>query len=73
MTRYALQRGKDAGENVRLHTHNQENVNPFPDTADGQVNFYARYGFESKGKVEFDIDGVPHEFWCLVAETGKSS
>lgn len=28
MTRYALQRGKDDGENVRLHTHNQENVSP---------------------------------------------
>lgn len=26
MTRYALQRGKEAGENVRLHTHTQENV-----------------------------------------------
>lgn len=41
--------------------------------ADVQVNFYARYGFENKGKVEWVQEGVPHEFWCLVAPTGKSS
>lgn len=33
MTRYALQRGKEAGENVRLHTHIQENVRRFKDSS----------------------------------------
>lgn len=33
-----------------------------------QVNFYARYGFASKGSDVWDIGGVPHTFWCLVAE-----
>ncbi|GMK55197.1 hypothetical protein CspeluHIS016_0202530 [Cutaneotrichosporon spelunceum] len=57
LMRMALRRAAEAGGSVRLDTHTAKNV-----------GFYKHLGFREMGYGEWEIAGVPHTFWIMVAE-----
>ncbi|BEI85542.1 hypothetical protein CcaverHIS002_0509430 [Cutaneotrichosporon cavernicola] len=57
LMRMALARAAEQGGSLRLSTQSADNV-----------AFYEHLGFQAKGYDEWDIAGVPHTFWVMVAE-----